>query len=98
MFIQTSGLDGGYHVDKEHQGCYTFCIYITRLSNSEIENNNGELFIKVPNKLYVISIDTYSNRGILFPAHYYHKGMAYNRMITHNDGRLCITWKLNEIL
>jgi hypothetical protein len=45
MFIQTSGLDGGYHIDTEKQNCYTFCIYITKLSNSEIENNNGELFI-----------------------------------------------------
>ena len=98
MFIQTSGLDGGYHTDTEKEDCYTFCIYITKLTNAEIENNNGEFFIKVPNKSYVISIDTYFNRGILFPANYYHKGMAYNRMITHNDGRLCITWKLNEIL
>ena len=50
MFIQTSGLDGGYHTDTEKEDCYTFCIYITKLTNAEIENNNGEFFIKVPNK------------------------------------------------
>jgi hypothetical protein len=97
MHIQTCGLDGGYHIDTEYDNCYTFCIYISNLTNTEIEENNGEFFIKIPNKIFIISIDTYMNRGILFPANYFHKGMAYNRIIQNNDGRVCITWKLQEI-
>ena len=97
MQIQTCGLDGGYHTDDENDNCYTFCIYISNLTNAEIDDNNGEFFIKIPNKQFIISIDTYMNRGILFPANYFHKGMAYNRLLQNNDGRVCITWKLQEI-
>lgn len=94
MHIQTFGQDGAYHIDSSEDSdtAYTFCIYFTELNDQEVENSKGEFFIKIPNTLCVVSIDTYSNRGIFFPSIYRHKGMAYNRFVSTK--RLCITWKL----
>jgi Rps23 Pro-64 3,4-dihydroxylase Tpa1-like proline 4-hydroxylase len=96
MHIQTFGQDGGYHYDTLEKDCYSFCLYITNINNNKIDNSNGELFIKIPGEKHILSIDTYMNRGVFFPSNYLHKGMAYNRYI--KDKRLCITWKLKEII
>ena len=95
MHIQTFGQDGCYHTDSNEQNTYTFCIYLTQINDKCIEESNGEFFIKIPNNNYILSIDTYCNRGVFFPSTYLHKGMAYNRH--HFEKRLCITWKLKEI-
>ena len=94
MHIQTFGQDGAYHIDcsADNDKAYTFCIYFTELNDQDVENSKGEFFIKIPNTSYVVSIDTYSNRGIFFPSIYEHKGMTYNRFVSTK--RLCITWKL----
>jgi hypothetical protein len=94
MHIQTFGQDGGYHVDSFEPNTYTFCIYITNINESDIDNASGEFFIKIPNKNYIISVEPLCNRGIFFPSNYLHKGMAFNRF--YKDKRLCITWKLIE--
>lgn len=90
--IQTFGQDGGYHTDDIGSDKYTFCIYITDITDKKIENAGGDFLIKLPNKQEIISIDTINNRGIFFPSVYYHKGMAYNNLFS--EKRLCITWKL----
>lgn len=94
MHIQTFGQDGGYHTDDEGVNKYTFCIYISDISDEFMENANGEFFIKIPNEKRILSIDTLMNRAVFFPSEYLHKGMAYNRLFS--EKRLCITWKLES--
>jgi len=96
MHIQMYGQDGSFHLDSFDENTFTFCIYITNISNSEIEESNGDFLLKIPNTNYIIGINTLMNRGIFFPSTYLHKGMAYNHL--HPQKRLCITWKLTEII
>ena len=97
-YLQTQafGENGGYHVDTEEPNTYTFCIYITDLSDEEIEDANGDFLLKLPNENYVICVDTYANRGVLFPSNYVHKGMAYNIKI--DSRRTVLAWKFEEII
>lgn len=89
--VQEFGENGGYHTDTNMPNTYTFTIYITDLENKYIEEANGEFLLKIPKEKHIISIDTYCNRGILFPSNYIHKGMAYCRKFPHK--RVCIAWK-----
>jgi len=96
MHIQLIGQDGSYHIDEEGINNFTFCLYINNNSNENIENIGGDFFIKIPEKKYIISIETLNNRGILFPSMYLHKGIAYNNYVK-DIKRLCITWKLEQV-
>jgi hypothetical protein len=96
MHIQTFGQDGGYHIDNNFQNAWTFCLYITEVTHDILENNGGEFLIRIPQENFILSIETQNNTGLLFPSNYLHKGMAYHRYIPNY--RLCITWKLIEIL
>jgi uncharacterized protein YuzE len=93
MHIQTFGQDGGFHIDDEGTNKYTFCIYIT--DEIDMDKVGGDFLIKIPKEKHILSIETFNNRGILFPSEYLHKGMAYN--IHSEKPRLCITWKLEII-
>ena len=95
MHVQTFGLDGGFHIDDVGDNKYTFCLYITDETNENIDNVGGDFLIKIPKEKHILSIETFNNRGILFPSQYLHKGMAYN--IYSENQRLCITWKLEII-
>jgi uncharacterized protein YuzE len=95
MHIQTFGQDGSYHVDNLDSNTYTFCLYITDIKDNDMEFANGDFLIKIPNKKEIICIETLQNRGLLFPSHYWHKGMAYN--CHFSEKRLCLTWKLEII-
>lgn len=96
MHVQTFGLDGGYHTDSEIPNSFTFCLYITDISDDLIEHTSGDFLLKIPNEKFIMSIDTNMNRGIFFPSPWLHKGLAYNNL--YSNKRLCITWKLEEIL
>jgi len=96
MHIQLYGENGSYHVDSYQENTYTFCIYLTDIPDTCIENADGDFLLKIPNTNYIICINTMKNRGIFFPSTYLHKGMGYNRM--YCEKRTCITWKLTEIL
>jgi hypothetical protein len=98
MHVQPFGLDGSYHIDDDGDNKWTFCIYYTSLSVEMFENQNagGEFFLKIPGQLPIVSIETYTNRGIFFPSTYLHKGMAYNK--DFGQMRLCLTWKMEEII
>lgn len=97
MHIQTFGQNGGYHIDDNGSDKYTFCLYITNIFDSAINNiAGGEFLLKPPNEIYIISIPTNLNRGMFFPSTFFHKGMAYNRLYT--EKRICITWKFSQII
>jgi hypothetical protein len=95
MHIQSFGQDGAYHIDDSELNTYTFCLYISEINDLDLEHANGEFLIKIPNEKHIVCIDTLMNRGLFFPSHYYHKGMAYNRMFSNK--RLCLTLKLELI-
>lgn len=94
--IQSFGENGGYHTDCDMPNTYTFTLYITEIDNETIEHSNGDFLLKLPNVKHIVSIDTYNNRGIVFPSNYLHKGMAYN--INTTKKRIVIAWKFEEIL
>lgn len=92
----TYGDYGSYHIDSYIKNTYTFCIYITDIPNSEIENADGDILLKIPNTNFIVCINTLMNRAVFFPSTYFHKGMSYNRF--YNNKRFCFTWKLTEII
>lgn len=95
MHIQLYGQYGSYHIDTELPNTYSFCIYLTDISDSDMEDADGDFLLKIPNTKEIVCINTNMNRGVFFPSTYFHKGMAYNRHFPQK--RLCITWKLTEL-
>jgi len=99
---QTFGQDGTYHQDDASNDSYTFCIYINKQITAETADDiGGEFIFKIPNHqpnddpFSRIAVTPLYNRGILFPANYFHKGLAFNR---YSKGlRVSIAWKLQEV-
>jgi hypothetical protein len=94
IHMQNYGEDGNYHYDDIGNDKITFCIYLNDVNNDEIENINGEFYLKIPEKKHIICIDTFYNRAILFKSEYLHIGMAYKK---NTNKRICVTWKLQLI-
>lgn len=91
---QCFGQDGCFHQDADANDL-TFCLYLTNLNAELIDNIGGDIIFKIPdNQNIKLCINSYYNRGILFPANYYHKGMSYNRYF--NGLRICIAWKFKS--
>jgi hypothetical protein len=97
MHIQTFGIDGSYHIDDTGENKYTFCLYLSTIPDTFFDKIGGDLYLKIPAIKHIVSVEPTNNRGVLFPSIYLHKGMAYNKD-TPNIKRLCITWKLEEVL
>ena len=96
---KTYGQDGLLHKDHENEEgkikYYTFCLYVSPLQNSRFNLIGGELQFKLPEldeDIYELSILCNPNQGVLFPSHYWHRGMSYKRY-TH-ELRICVAWKL----
>ena len=98
--------DGSYHYDHEDTNLLyengadfnskeiTFCLYIHLSSTINTDIHDGNIYFKLPNKKYIICVDTIDNRGILFPGFLLHKPTGYN--INNYKQRICITWKFIE--
>jgi hypothetical protein len=93
---QSYGQDGSYHKDSEELNCYTFCLYFTNIKEENVETAGGHLFFKFPELKYKICYEPKYNRGIFFPSKYLHKAASFSRYIM--DLRICVAWKLEEIL
>lgn len=94
---QTFGQDGTYHQDDITDDSYTFCIYTNKQITAETADDiGGEFIFKLPNSdddpFSRIAVAPLYNRGILFPANYFHKGLAFNRYC--KGLRISIAWKL----
>ena len=90
--VQTFGQDGSYHTDDTGPTKFTFCIYLSDLDDETQDSGGGEFYIKVPGQVAIMSVAPRMNRGVFFPAEFWHKGVAYLR--PHASKRTCITWKL----
>ena len=93
---QTFGQEGTYHQDSEKENDYTFCLYLSNISNPYIETAGGHLFFKFDDIPYKIGYEPIFNRGIFFPSNYFHKGVSFSRFIM--TLRICVAWKLEEIV
>jgi Rps23 Pro-64 3,4-dihydroxylase Tpa1-like proline 4-hydroxylase len=93
---QTYGQDGTYHIDSSNKNYYTFCLYLSDIKEEYIETAGGHLFFKFPELNYKICYEPKFNRGIFFPSNYIHKATSFSRYIM--DLRICISWKLEEII
>ena len=85
---QTYGQNSNFHPDDQALNSYTFCFYINEFYD---KTPDGYYYVKIPNEKHIIAIEPINNRGVLFPAHYIHKGTGFNRF--SNDLRICIAWK-----
>ena len=99
---KTYGQDGLLHKDDDIEDgkikYYTFCLYVSPLPNSRYNMIGGELQFKLPEldeDIYELSVLCNPNQGVLFPSHYWHRGMSYKRY-TH-ELRICVAWKLELI-
>lgn len=96
---QTFGQDGTFHQDdvSGSDSSYTFCIYMNKqITTGTADDIGGEFVFRVPNSddpFSRIAVVPLYNRGILFPAAYFHKGLAFNRYC--KGLRVSIAWKLN---
>jgi hypothetical protein len=94
---QTFGQDGTFHQDDQSSDSYTFCLYINKQIMAETADDiGGEFVFKIPNHDTAFDhaiISPLYNRGILFPASYFHKGLAFNRYC--KGLRVSIAWKLH---
>ena len=94
--VQTYFKNGNYHIDDPKSDRYTCCIYLTDVSDDDLEIVGGNFYIKIPNEKYIMSIETSNNKAILFPSNYFHNGMAYNRYTNHIK-RTCVVLQLEII-
>uniref|UniRef100_A0A6C0HZK5 Prolyl 4-hydroxylase alpha subunit Fe(2+) 2OG dioxygenase domain-containing protein n=1 Tax=viral metagenome TaxID=1070528 RepID=A0A6C0HZK5_9ZZZZ len=92
----TYGQDGSYHIDCFDPNCYIFCLYLTNIKEENIETAGGLLFFKFSGLNYKICFEPKFNRGIFFPSDYCHKATSFSRYIM--DLRVCVAWKLEEII
>lgn len=93
---QTFGQDGSYHIDTDNADCYTFALYLTNIHPDNVEIASGNIYFKFPDVKYKIGFEPLYNRGIFFPSNYMHKATAFSRYIL--DLRICVAWKLQEII
>lgn len=103
----TYGCDSTYHTDHANKNFLlykngqdmnssqiTFCYYINFINDKTIEDTDGCIYFKIPDKLHIICIETTNNRGVLFPGFFLHKPSPYDKSMV--DLRLCITWKFKK--
>lgn len=93
---QTFGQDGCFHQDDTHPNTFTVCLYLTNINKELVDSAGGYIYFKIPEKKFNICFEPLFNRLIMFPSNLYHKGNSYSRYF--NDMRICITWKLKEII
>ena len=85
--------NGNFHIDCNTKNTYTFCFYINDFQN--IEDINGNFYIKVPEEKHILSINPVNNRAIFFPSNYIHSGKSFSKDVS--SMRVCIAWKFIEI-
>lgn len=93
---QTFGQNGSFHTDSEEPNTYTFCLYLADISRDLVDTAGGYIYFKIPDEKYKICYEPIYNRGILFPSNILHMASHFTRFIMKM--RLCVSWKLEEII
>jgi hypothetical protein len=89
---QTYGQDGSYHKDHEIEGMYTFLIYMSPITQSNINYVGGYTQFIINDM--IVNVEPFCGRGVLFDSRILHRGMA---PLLKNVFRISIAIKLKEI-
>lgn len=89
---QTYGQSGVYHQDSTDADTYTFCLYLSKIDASIVDDIGGSIQFKIPGQKYTVCFDPLFNRGLFFPSNYFHRGNSFSRFSI--DLRICIAWKM----
>jgi len=90
---QTYGMDGAYHTDDDDDDAYTFLMYVSDITQKNINTDDGHTLFKKDDR--IVCIEPILNRGVLFKSNILHKGMSPSR--SANMLRITIAFKLKEI-
>jgi len=75
---QTFGQDGSFHQDHPDDNAYTLLIYISDITEENVENIGGFTHFKRDGK--IINVEPYKKRGLFFKSNLFHRGMAPYRL------------------
>ena len=75
---QTFGQDGSFHQDHLDDNAYTLLIYISDITEENVENIGGFTHFKRDGK--IINVEPYKKRGLFFKSNLFHRGMAPYRL------------------
>jgi len=87
---QTPGLDGSYHTDSTRHGCYTFLLYLSDITEDNVDEIRGHTEFKINNKVF--AVEPIKNKGIFFKSDILHRGMGPS--IRSNILRITLAYKL----
>ena len=75
---QTFGQDGSFHQDDQDDNAYTLLIYVSHITEENVEHIGGFTHFKRDGK--IINVEPYKKRGIFFKSNLFHRGMAPSRL------------------
>jgi hypothetical protein len=90
---QTYGQDGTFHIDDNRDNIYTFIIYLSDISPTNVDIIGGFTQFKINNS--IVNVEPYMNRCIFFKSNIVHRGLAPSRMT--DLLRVSIAFKLIDI-
>jgi|TARA_B110000259_G_scaffold161921_1_gene186366 hypothetical protein len=75
---QTFGQDGEYHTDYPDDNVYTLLIYVSDITEENVDIIGG--FTQIKRGTNIINIEPYKKKGLLFKSNMFHRGMAPSRL------------------
>ena len=75
---QTFGQDGSFHQDDPNDNAYTLLIYVSNITEENVEHIGGFTQFKRDGK--IINVEPYKKRGLFFKSNLFHRGMAPSRI------------------
>ena len=75
---QTFGQDGSFHQDDPDDNAYTLLVYISHITEENVEHIGGFTHFKRDGK--IINVEPYKKRGLFFKSNLVHRGMAPSRL------------------
>ena len=87
---QTYGQDGGFHIDDDRDGHYTFILYLSDIRPENVNTIGGYTEFKFKNGVH--AIEPILNRGVFFDSKLLHRGLAPSR--GSNILRISVAFKI----
>jgi hypothetical protein len=87
---QTYGQDGGFHIDDDRDGHYTFILYLSDIRPENVNTIGGYTEFKFKNGVH--AIEPILNRGVFFDSKLIHRGLAPSR--GSNILRISVAFKI----
>ena len=90
---QTFGQDGQFHTDYPDDNVYTLLIYVSPITEENIDEIGA--FTQIKRGMNIINIEPYKKKGLLFKSNMMHRGMAPSRL--SDMLRVTLAIKLEEV-